>query len=105
MIESLKEKELYIKNNIKNEIEILSKKFKNISLLFSKLSDYFNQNNNNDNNVIHLNDKDSFDESNFIEIFSDSSEKFIQRKTRRKIIHKVNNNKGKKTIRKHIKRS
>ena len=95
MIKSLEERELILKNNIKTEIEILSKKFKKISALFSKLSKYFIQNKldkevNKDDNVIHLNDglsnNNSIDNNSIIEILnSDSSEKVIQRKRRRKI--------------------
>ena len=95
MIKSLEERELILKNNIKTEIEILSKKFKKISTLFSKLSKYFIQNSydnevNKDENVINLNDglsnNNSIDNNSIIEILnSDSSEKVIQRKRKRKI--------------------
>ena len=91
MIKKLEEKEFVIKNNIKKEIELLSLKFKKISTLFSKLSQFFitqNLDNNNDNNnetIIKLDDNKS-NNTSIIEILSsDSSKNYIKKNDRTKI--------------------
>ena len=91
MIKKLEEKEFVLKNNIKKEIELLSLKFKKISTLFSKLSQFFitqNLDNNNDNNnetIIKLDDNKS-NKTSIIEILSsDSSKNYIKKNDRSKI--------------------
>ena len=67
MIKKLEEKEFVLKNNIKKEIELLSLKFKKISTLFSKLSQFFitqnfdNNNNNNNETIINTSNKMDID--------------------------------------------